>query len=41
MFAIASISRKFADPQGKAIRACKETGMYVHVMIIIMLILLK
>ena len=23
----ANISRKFADPQGKALRACKETGM--------------
>ena len=28
MFAIATISRKFADPQAKALRACKETGMY-------------
>lgn len=22
-----SISRKFADPKGKALRACKETGL--------------
>jgi len=35
----ANISRKFADPQGKALRACKETGMVLLKNVLIFIII--